>query len=154
MISLQFIRSGFRFVNKHTTVRKRKDLGRVGEGHRTLTGRVERGEQEDEESNGGQVGSAWRDVKAECRGKQSPSHLWKGEEQQSSTAPSVDGPDGGEGEEEIDQTEPPGGKQSALIRSSRLHEDGARVEGNNVDYANLLEIVPSIGLGMAGEWKG
>lgn len=122
---------------------KRKDLGRVGEGHGTLTGRVERGEQEDKESNGGQVSSACRDVEAECRAKQSPSHLWEGEEQQSSTAPGIDGPDGGEGEEEIDQTESPRGKQSALVRSSSLHEDGAGVEGNDVDYTNWLEIVPS-----------
>lgn len=119
---------------KRTTMGQREDLSRVGKRHRSLTRRVEGGEQEDEEGNSAKVSTAIAgDVKAEAGSKQSPGHLGEGEEQQSTTTPSVDGPNGGESEEEVDQTESPRSEQGRGGRGAGGSEDSARVEGNNVD---------------------
>lgn len=120
--------------HKHTTVRQRENLGRVGKRNRSLARRVEGGEKEDEEGNGAQVSTAIAgDVEAESSSKQGPGHLREGEEQQSPTAPGVDRQHGGESEEEVDQAESPRGEQGRRVGSSSRHKDGAGVKGNNVD---------------------
>jgi hypothetical protein len=120
-------------------VGEREDFGRVGEWHGTLSGRIERGEEEDEQSYEAQarrilVGN--EGTESGC--KQGPGHLWECEEQKSSSAESVDGEDGGPSKDEVDQTEAETGQQGTQLASTCLLEDGAAVERDDVDTAHLL----------------
>jgi hypothetical protein len=118
------------------TVREREDLGRVGEGDRALSGRVERGEEEDEEGNKAEPGVALRgDQEAQSGGEQRPGHVGEGEEQQIAPAKRVDCEDGREGEEEVDGAETERSLERIARRVVGLHEDGRRVEGDDVDTA-------------------
>lgn len=106
------------------TMRKREDFGRVGEGDRTLTRRVESVEQVDEESNQSQVSSRrGRDQETKTRCQQRPAHVGEGEEQKCTTSIGIDRPYSWPGENEVDDTEAPGGEESASDSSSSLGED-------------------------------
>ena len=94
------------------------------------------------------------DVEAEACGEQGPAHVGEGEEQECAAAERVwDGvsgllrnlrtlvvviirtysPDRRPGEQEVDDTESPGGEQSPSRGGAGLLKDGGRVEGDDVD---------------------
>lgn len=64
------------------------------------------------------------DVVAHARGQQRPKHVWKREQQQSATAESVNGPDGGPSEQKINKPETERSYQSFPFGRSPLLEDG------------------------------
>lgn len=70
---------------------------------------------------------------AETSSKKSPAHVGECEEKETAASKGIDGPHGGPGEDEIDETETEGCKESLLLGESTLFEDGGRVEGNDVD---------------------
>ena len=78
------------------------------------------------------------DDEAETGGQEGPGHVGEGEEEQSAAAPGVDRPDGGPGEDEVDETEAEGGEEGVQVGGSSLGEDGGGVEGDDVDTAHLL----------------
>ena len=120
-------------------MRKGKHLGRVRVRDRPLAWRVESGEEEHKESDTAQVRlGITRNVEAEAGGQQGPGHLGKSEEQQGAATVGVDGEDGRESEEEVDQTESPRRKQSLGNASTGLLEDSRGVEGDDVDTTHLL----------------
>ena len=120
-------------------VGKREDFGRVGEWHRTLAGRVKCGEEEDEEGDHAEVGSALLgDPEAEAGGEEGPCHLGEGEEEERAAAVRVDRPHRGPGEDEVDEAETPGGEKSFQVAGAGILEDRRGVEGDNVDAAHLL----------------
>lgn len=86
-----------------------EDFSGVREWNWTLTGRVECVKEVDEEGNGTDVGGlvALWDVEAETCSQQGPAHVGEGEEEQSSSTEGVDGPDGWESEDEVDDTKTP-----------------------------------------------
>lgn len=76
------------------SVAQREHLGRVREWHGTFTWRVECRKQVDEERDHSQVRFVvGRDVEAEAGCEQSPGHVRESEQQEGSSAESVDGPD-------------------------------------------------------------
>jgi hypothetical protein len=86
-------------------VGEREDLGAVGVGNRPLAGAVERSEDVDEHSHGGEMGRcAQGSETAQTRGEQTPRHVRESEEQQRAAAEGVNGPDGGPGKDEVDET--------------------------------------------------
>ena len=78
------------------------------------------------------------DDEAEPGGKECPGHLREGEEEQGAAAVGVDCPDGGPGEDEIDEAEAEGGEQSLQAASSGVDKDRRGVEGDDVDTTHLL----------------
>lgn len=81
-------------------------FSRVCERHWPLARRVEGSEEEDEEGDETEVGPVFLgNVEAETGCQESPCHLWEGEDQQSSSTPGIDGPNGGERKDEVDKTE-------------------------------------------------
>lgn len=124
------------------TMGQGKDLGGVGEGHGTLTGRVEGAEEEDEQADQTSTELAVLVVvlnqSAETSSEQSPEHLREGEEQEGAAAEGVDGPESREGKEPVDHTEPERTDHGNEVAHAGLGEDSGRVEGNNVDSAHLL----------------
>lgn len=121
------------------TMRQREDLGRVSEGHGTLTGRVEGGEEIDEQ--GDQAGTSavlLVDEGAETGGQQGPGHLGEGEEEEGAAAEGVDGLEGGEGEQEVDSTEDEREGQGLVLGCAGVLKHGGGVECNDVDTAHLL----------------
>ena len=46
-------------------------------------------------------------------------------------------PDGGEGEDEVDESKAEGRPQRLRRRISRIREDGGRIEGDDVDTTHL-----------------
>lgn len=121
------------------SVRQREHLGRVGERDGSFAGRVEGGEEVDEEGDEAQMrGTRLRDQVAQARREQSPRHLREREEQERAAAKGVDGPDGGPREDEVDQPKPPGREERLGHAGAGLLEDGRRVEGDDVDAAHLL----------------
>ena len=93
-------------------VGEREDLCAVGEGHGTLAWGVEGCEEEDEECDEAEMGVVFlRDDEAEAGGEESPCHLWEGEEEECAAAVGVDCPDGGPGEDEVDEAEAEGGEE-------------------------------------------
>ena len=120
-------------------VREREDFGAVGEGHGAFAGGVEGREEEDEEGDEPEVGVGFlRDDEAEPRREEGPGHLREGEEQERASAVGVDGPDGGPGEDEVDEAEAEGGEQGLEAAGAGVDEDGRGVEGDDVDAAHLL----------------
>ena len=116
-----------------------EDLGRVRVGHGAFAGRVEGGEEVDEQRDQAEVrATVLRDDEAEPRGQQGPGHLREGKEEQRAPAPRVDGPHGWPGKDEVDQAEPPAGEESLQVVGPGLEEDGRAVEGDDVDAAHLL----------------
>ena len=120
-------------------MRQREHLGGISEGHGSLAGGIKRREHEDEQGDHAQVRAAVvGDVEAKPRGQQRPRHVGEGEEKQGASAVGVDGPDGGPGEDEVDEAEAPGREQRLQVVGVGLFEDGGRVEGDDVDAAHLL----------------
>lgn len=119
-------------------MRKREDLGGVGEGHGTLTGRVEGSEEIDEQGDQTGTHAVARNEGAETGGQQGPSHLGEGEEQERAAAKGVDRLEGREGEHEVDSTEDERERQGLVLAGTCFLEDGGRVEGDDVDTAHLL----------------
>ena len=120
------------------TMRQGEDLGGVGERNRTFSRGVEGGEQEDEQADETTLGEGVFDESAETSDEQSPEHVGEGEQQERSAAESVNGPESGEGEDPVDETETERAKHSLLLGHTSVQEDGGGVEGNNVDTAELL----------------
>lgn len=113
-------------------------LGTVGERNRAFTGGVEGSEHEDEQADKSSSSLALR---GECRqtgSEQGPEHLGECKEKQASSAKSVDGEEGGEGEQPVDAAETEGAKHSLEVSEAGLGEDGGGVEGDDVDTAQLL----------------
>lgn len=118
----------------HVTMGQREYLCRIGERHWTLAGRVEDIEQVDERRDHAQVGLAvFGNPEAESGSQQCPAHIRERGEQKPTTAVSIDGSDGGPGEEEVDQSKSPGGKESFHVAGTGLLEDGGRIEGDDID---------------------
>lgn len=116
------------------SVRKGEDFSAVGEGHGTLAGRVEGGEDEDEERHERDVRSARLvDQETAAGDEQTPGHVGEGEEQQAAAAKFVDGPYGGPGEGEVREPEAPGEEEGVGLVEAGLGEDGGAVEGDDVD---------------------
>jgi len=81
-----------------------ENLGAVGERDGTFAGRVEAGEDVDEQGDAADVrGVAFGDEEAEAGDEQGPGHVGEGEEEEGAAAVGVDGPDGGPGEDEVDE---------------------------------------------------
>jgi len=121
------------------TMCEREHLGRVSEGYGTFARRVEGREQVDEEGDEtGACGRSRRDVEAESGGEKAPSHVRECKQQKISTPESIDSPDGGEGEREVNKTEAKGGEQSRSRGVPSIDEDSTRIERNDVDTAHLL----------------
>lgn len=119
-------------------MRQGEDFGGVGEWHGTLAGGVKGGEQEDEECNQGRAGGALVEQSEQAGGKESPHHLRESKQQEGSTAKSVDGPEGREGKEPVDQPETETAQHGLELAIAGLLKDGGAVEGDDVDSAHLL----------------
>ena len=65
-------------------------------------------------------------------------HLRESKQQQRSSAEGVNGPEGGEGKQEVDQTESHGGDHGGELAETRILEYSPRVESDDVDAAKLL----------------
>lgn len=78
-------------------------------------------------------GAALGDQEAEAGSQQCPGHLREREKQQVPTPESVDGPERGEGEDEVDETKAPRCEQSLETAGTGGLEDGGRVESDDVD---------------------
>ena len=114
---------------------QREDLRRVSEWDGTFTRRVEGIVDVDEESHQTEMGAtALRDPVAHPSQEKTPTHVRECKQEQGSTAECIDGPDGREGEDEIDNTKAERREESAYITCARLDEDRRRVEGDDVDY--------------------
>ena len=138
-------------------VREREHFRRVGEGHGALARRVEGCEEEDEKGDQAEVRAVvLRDEEAEARGQERPGHLREGEEEQGAPAVGIDCPDGGPGEDEVDEAEAEGGEQGLQGPGAGFDEDGRGVEGYDVDAAHLLGEHDSEGGegGAADAWDG
>lgn len=122
------------------SVGQRVDLGGVGERNGTFTGRVEGGEHEDEQADEASSDGAHALVheRAETSGQQSPEHLGECEEEQAAATEGVDGPEGGEAEEPVDETESERADHGNLLGEAGVDENGGGVEGDDVDTAELL----------------
>lgn len=91
------------------SVREGEDFSAIGEGHGALAGRVEGGENEDEERHERDVRSArFVDQETAAGDEQTPGHVGEGEEEQAASAEFVDGPYGGPCEGEVREPEAPG----------------------------------------------
>ena len=119
-------------------MRQGEDFGRVGEWYRTFPRGIEGGEEEDEQCDEGGAGGAHVHEGAEAGGEERPHHLREGEEEEGATTEGVDGPEGGEREEPVDETEAEGRKQGLELRRAGFFKDGGAVEGDDVDAAHLL----------------
>lgn len=141
-------------------MRQREDFGRVDEGAGPLAGAVEGDEDEDEEGDQAEVRvRAGRDVEAHAGGEQREAHEGEGGEQEGAPAPEVDGPEGGEGEDEhglrawsvreistggwgsVYHPKAPGDEKRNGLAGAGLDEDGGGVEGHDVDCAWDSELV-------------
>lgn len=126
-------------AHAHLAVAEGEDFGGVCEGDGALAGAVEGAEKVDEEGDQAQVGLVLvGDVVAHARGQERPEHVGEREEKQAAATEGIDGPDGGPGEGEIDEAEAQRGEESLLFAEAALAEDGAGVEGDDVDAAHLL----------------
>lgn len=72
-------------------------------------------------------------MEGESRSQQRPCHVRESEEQQGASSKGVNCPDGGPGEQEVDETETEGSDQGALLACTGLTKHGRGVEGDNVD---------------------
>jgi hypothetical protein len=128
---------------------QREDLSGVGERHRSLTRRVECGEQVDEESDQTQMRRVISgDVEAEPGCKQCPGHVRECEQQKRSAAEGVDCPDSRlgttlafksqclchsvdsyPGEDEVDQSKAETCDQGIALTGASLSEHRGTVEG-------------------------
>ena len=79
-----------------------------------------------------------RDDEAQSRCEERPGHVGEGEEQEGASAPGVDCPDCGPGEDEIYEPEAEGGEQGLQVAGAGLVEDRGAVEGDDVYAAHLL----------------
>jgi hypothetical protein len=75
--------------------------------------------------------------RAQSGSEERPGHVGEGEEQEGAAAEGVDGPEGREGEEEVDGAEAEGREERIEVRGPGLLEDGAAVESDDVDTAEL-----------------
>ena len=117
------------------TMRQREDFCGVSEGDWTFTRRVEGVVDVDEESHHTEMGAtALRDPVAHPRQEKTPTHVRERKQEQGSTAECINGPNGREGEDEIDKTKAERREESDYIVCARLDEDRRRVEGDDVDY--------------------
>lgn len=123
---------------------EREDLSGVGERNGTLSRRINGSEEEDEEGNdsdlhgSSDIGGLVRDEESETGTQDRESHSREGEEKKCSSTITIDGEDGGEGENEVNSAETEGREQCLLLRGSSKNEDGRGVEGDDVDSAHLL----------------
>lgn len=107
-------------------MRQREHLSRIRERHRAFTRRVERGEQVDKKADDANASGslAFGDVETEAGGKQSPSHLREGKQEERTATESVDGEEGRPGEEKVDSAEAKREEQGFGHRAACGCEDG------------------------------
>ncbi len=74
----------------------------------------------------------------ESGSQQCPGHLGIGKEQQTSSSKRVDRREGGPGEDEIDQAKTKNCHQGGELVGTCLTENGATIEGDNVNATHLL----------------
>ena len=79
-----------------------------------------------------------RDDEAQAGCEQGPGHVGEGKEEEGATAPGIDRPDSGPGEDEIHQTEAEGGEEGLEIAGTGIVEDCGAVESDDVYAAHLL----------------
>lgn len=115
-----------------------EDLGTVGERNRAFTRGVESAEHEHEESDERSSRCSLFHQSAQTGRKQSPHHLRESEEEQRSSSESVDGPESGESEEPVDETETERAQHGLKIVVSSINEDSGRVKGDDVNTTHLL----------------
>lgn len=109
-VSVQYELSSQSSYHANLTMCKREALRTVRKRHRAFAGRVERSKDINEHSDKTEMcWAALRNQETQTSCKQRPCHLWEGEEEQASAPESVDGPDRGPGEDEIDKPEAEGG---------------------------------------------
>lgn len=120
-------------------MRQGEHFCRVSERYRALAWAVESAKKEDKESNRTQVSPRiLRDIEAESCGKQSPRHLWEGEEKKVPSSVRVDGPHGGKGEYEVHESKAERSQESFCHICTSFSEDSGRVESDDVDTTHLL----------------
>lgn len=120
-------------------MRKGEDFRRVGERHWSFTRRIESSEQENEERNETQMClTGFWNQEAKPSGKQSPSHLGEGEEQQCASSECVNGPNRRKSKDEIDETKPKTGEQGSQGSATGGDKDTGAVKCDDVDTAHLL----------------
>lgn len=116
---------------------KRICLCRVGEGNWTLTGRVEDRKHVDTECNtsNSRGGSSLSGINPETEpGKEEANgHTRESGKQEVSATKGIDGVDGGQGEEEVDNSEAKGGQKSVQMTEAGVDEDRGGVV---CDYVN------------------
>jgi len=124
----------------HLSVGKREDLGRVRERNGSLADRVERGKEEDEESNAPNPRRAGRlrNEERQTGSKQAPRHLRERRQHERPSAKRVDRDEGREGKQEVDRAKAERGIERLSGRVVGEDKDGGRVKGNDVDTAHLL----------------
>lgn len=141
----------------YLTVGQGENLGRVGKGDGALAGRVEDVEKIDEQRDEAQMGvAALGDPETEPRRQERPAHVGESEEEQRPPSERVDRPHGRPGEEEVYQTEPPGGQETAGVAGAGVRKHRRRVKGDDVDAAHLLRNHDNAGglSGTADTWNG
>lgn len=113
---------------------QRVGLGRVGEGHRPLAGRVDHAEEVGTQGDAGDVGLALRrDPEGVTGEEHEEGHEREGGQEEVAAAESVDGVEGGDGEEPVDDAEAERGGESCDVTVAGLDEDFGREVGNDVD---------------------
>ena len=80
------------------------------------------------------IAALW-DVEAEPGGQKRPAHIGECEEEECTTAESVNSPYSWPSEEEVDQAEAPRCKESLSDSRTGVLENRGAVEGNDVDTA-------------------
>ena len=145
-------------------MREWEDFSRVGIWNRTFSWTIKCGEEVDEEGYEANARAVrgW-DIEAETSGKETPCHVWEGEQQEISAAKClsihktaskdadercarvnkatyVDRPNGGKGKGKVDETETKGRKKCRSRGVPGVDEDGGGIECHNVDSAHLSSV--------------